>query len=151
MGRIQEHKLYSLITSELGIQMFSVVVLYMYFRKNWILHGITALILARIADIVTSWFLHVKGAQEIGQFRVWLVWWMRIGLNFAKDTAGGSTINVSLVAGNVHFMHMVGNKVMHHWLHGIVNKGRTSGLNRAKERVNQMTINHNNFVAKMSK
>merc|ERR1719313_521729 len=85
--RIQEHQLYSLITSELGMQMFSVVLLYTYFRKSWILHGITALILAQIADIASSWFLHVHGAQEIGQFRVWLVWWMRIGLNFAKDTA----------------------------------------------------------------
>lgn len=135
-----------LLASEFAYEIYSVLFLFLLIRRYWVLHGITLVILAHIADIVFSWFVHVKEAREIRLFKSWLVWWMRIGLDFATNTIEGDVIHRVLVANSLNFWNMMGKKYTFNWFNQIIDDGRAKILTRRKEQLEQLTKNHSNFV-----
>jgi hypothetical protein len=54
-----------------------------------------------------------------------------------------------LVANTVHFWNLIGKNFTINWFDKIASNGRTNVLNRAKEQLNELTMNHNNFVASL--
>jgi len=141
-----KNKRHPLFMSEFALEIYTVLVLYVFIRRYWILHGITLVILAHIGDILFSWFVHMKEAKEIRIFKSWLLWWIRIGLDFATNTVDGDVVHRVLVANTLHFWNLFGKDYTINWFGDIANKGRNNALNRAKEQLNQSTTNHINFV-----
>mmetsp|Transcript_366 Transcript_366/g.746 ORF Transcript_366/g.746 Transcript_366/m.746 type:complete len:231 (-) Transcript_366:586-1278(-) len=138
----QQQRQHSLLMSEFAYEIYAVLVVFVLVRRYWILHGITIVIVAHIGDILFSWFLHVKGAREIREFKSWLVWWIRIGLNFATSTVEGRVVHRVLVANTLHFWNLIGKNYTINWFDDIANKGRALHMNHAKDELNKSFENY---------
>lgn len=141
------HEPHPIFMSVFALEIYAIVLLSIWTQKYWVLHGVTLLILAHIADILVAWFLHVKGAKEIREFKTWLVWWTKIGLHFAIDTVEGSVVNRILVANTLHFWNKIGKSYTTHWFDDIAKKSRKNVLNRAKEQLEQATSTQKRFAS----
>jgi hypothetical protein len=115
-------------------------------QRYWILYGITFVFLFHIADILFLWFIHVKEAKEIRQFKGWLLWWIRIGLDFATRTVEGEVVHRVLTAYTLNFWNIIGKKYTISWFDDIAKKGRTNVLNQAKETLNQTKMTQKKFT-----
>lgn len=135
-----------LFMSELALEIYSVFLLFILTRKYWMLHGITLVIIAHIGDVLFAWYMHVKKAREILLFKSWLVWWIRIGLDFASTTMDMDVMHL-VVANTLTFWNWIGKKYAVNWFNDHYHKRRALVLNRAKEQVDQLTENHNHFGA----
>lgn len=144
--RHQRHPLYM---TEFALEIYTVLVVFLLTRRYWTLHGITLVILAHIADILYSWFIHMKEAREIRLFKSWLLWWIRIGLDFATSTVEGELVHRVLVANTLNFWNAIGKKYTISWFDDIASKGRTNFVNRAKEQLNQLKVNHSDFESSL--
>lgn len=145
--RTKKQKGHPILMSEFAMEIYVVLILFLLIRRYWVLHGITLIILAHIADILSSWFLHVKEAREIRQFKSWLLWWIRIGLDFATSTVEGEVVHRVLVANTLNFWNLIGKNYTINWFDDIGTKSRTNVLNQAKERLHQSTTHHKKFAA----
>jgi len=135
-----------ILLSTFAFGLYFVLILFFITRQIWVLHGITVLILLHIADILLSWFSHIKDAKEIRQFKSWLVWWVRIGLDFATRTVEGQFTHRVLTAGSLHFWDLIGKSYTINWFDDIAQKGRKNVLNQAKDGLNQSKINQQKFA-----
>ena len=136
-----------LLISEFALDIYAVLFLFMLIRRYWILYGITLVILGHIADVLFSWFVHVKEAREIQLFKSWLLWWIRVGLDFA--TSAPPVFHRVFVANVVNFWNLIGNNFTINLFDKIATEGRTNFLNRAKEQLHELTTNRNNFVTSL--
>lgn len=143
----QRNQLHALYMSGFAMEIYVVLVLAVLTRSFWVLHGITLVILSHIADILFAWFLHVKGAREIRLFKSWLIWWTRIGLDFATNTLEGDLVHGVLVAGTLNFWNVIGKRFTINWFDTIATKGRDKVLRQAKENLHQLTNSYTNFIA----
>ena len=143
----ENHQRHPLYMSEFALEIYAVLVLFILVRRFWILHGIALVILSHIADILISWFIHVKEAREIRLFKSWLLWWVRIGLNFATNTVEGDIVHRVLVASTLNFWNLIGKRYTINWFDNIATKGRANVMSRAKEHLHQLTTSQSNFVA----
>ena len=140
--RMQNER-YPLLLSELALEIYTILALFILTWNYWILHGITLVIVAHIADVLFSWFLHIKDAREIRLFKSWLLWWVRIGLDFASTTMEMDVMHLVL-ANTLTFWNWIGKQRIMNFLNNVDHNRR---LNRAKEQVDQLILNHNNFAA----
>jgi len=141
---MKEH--HPILMSTFASKIYTVIVLFLFIRRYWILHGITFLILIHFADILFLWFIHVKEAKEVRQFKSWLLWWIRIGLDFATRTVEGEMVHRILTAYTLNFWNLIGKSYTINWFDDIAKKGRTSVLNQAKERLKQSKMTHSKFA-----
>jgi len=139
-------KNHPILMSTFAFEIYVVLVLFLLIRRYWILHGISLLILFRIAEILFLWTIHVKEAKEVRQFKSWLLWWIRIGLDFATRTVEGEMAHRVLTAYTLNFWNIIGKSYTMNWFDDIAKKGRTNVLNQAKERVNQSKMNRKIFA-----
>eukprot|EP00536_Pseudo-nitzschia_multiseries_P010909 jgi/Psemu1/27360/gm1.27360_g len=135
----------SLYMSDFAIEIYFVLFLFLLIRRYWVLHGLQFLILFHIGDILFSWFLHVKDAREIRNFRSWLLWWARIGLDFATNTVEGAATHRMMVAYTLNFWNLIGKNYTINWFNDIADKGRTRTKNRVKERIEESQKNQQWF------
>jgi len=141
---MKEH--HPILISTFAFEIYVVLVLFLLFRRYWILHGITLLIIFHIAEILYLWIMHVTEAKEVRQFKSWLMWWIRIGLDFATRTVEGEIAHRVLTAYTLNFWNIIGKNYTINWFDDIAKKGRTNMLNQAKERLNQSKMNHKKFA-----
>ncbi|VEU33362.1 unnamed protein product [Pseudo-nitzschia multistriata] len=146
-AKIQKHNRALLLGSDLALGIYAVLALFLWIRELWVLNGVGVLLLAQAGDILLDWFWHMAGGHEIQQCKGWLVWWWKIGLDFATRTIEGHTLHRVLVANTLNFWNLVGKNYTLHWFGDIHKKGRASVLDRARERLEQSSENHRNFAA----
>jgi len=139
------HKRQTLFMSKFAMEIYTVLVLFILIRKSWILHGISVVLLAHIGDILFSWFLHVKEAREILQFKSWLLWWIRIGLDVATGTVEGHILHRLVLANTLNFWNWFGIRYTMNWFDDIANTGRAKFLNQAKEQLSQLSMNYDTW------
>jgi len=132
---------YPLLMSEFALEIYTVLGLFILIRRYWVLHGITLVILAHIADIFFAWFIHVKEAREVRLFKSWLLWWIRHGLDFAEKTIGGDFMHRLVFSNGISIWKGFGQDYTLNWIGDAAKKGRTNFLNRAREQLNQMPTN----------
>ena len=137
---------YPNLISQFAFEIYIVLILFLLIQRYWILYGITFVILFHIADILLLWFIHVKEAKEIRQFKSWLLWWIRIGLDFATRTIEGDVMHRVLTANTLNFWNIIGKKYTINWFDDIAKKGRTNVLNQAKETLNQTKMTQKIFA-----
>ncbi len=145
----EQYQVHPLYISEFAMEIYAVLILAVLIRRFWVLYGIALVILSHIADILLAWFRHVKGAREIRTFKSWLIWWTRIGLDFATNAVEGDFVHV-LVAGSLNFWNLIGKRLTTNWFDNIATKGRAKVLRQAKENLEQLTKSYNNFAGKES-
>ena len=141
----EQYQVHPLYMSEFAMEIYAVVILAILMRRFWVLYGIALVILSHIADILSAWFRHVKDAREIRIFKSWLIWWTRIGLDFATNAVEGDFVHV-LVAGSLNFWNVIGKRLTVNWFGNIATKGRAKVLRQAKENLEQLTMSYNNFT-----
>ena len=139
-------KKYPFLISRFAFEIYIVLALFLLVQRYWILYGITFVFLFHIADILFLWFIHVKEAKEIRQFKGWLLWWIRIGLDFATRTVEGEVVHRVLTAYTLNFWNIIGKKYTISWFDDIAKKGRTNVLNQAKETLNQTKMTQKKFT-----
>jgi len=130
------------LLSELAMEIYTILALYIFTWNYWILHGITLVIGAHIVDVLLSWFLHIKEAREIRLFKSWLFWWVRIGLNIASTTMEMDVMHL-VVAHTLTFWNWIAKQRIIKFFDNIDHDRR---LSRAKEQYDQLILNHNNFA-----
>uniref|UniRef100_A0A7S4A970 Uncharacterized protein n=1 Tax=Pseudo-nitzschia australis TaxID=44445 RepID=A0A7S4A970_9STRA len=143
----KKHQRHPVFESDYALRVYAIFFLFMLVRRYWILHGVILLTLAHIGEILFSWFLHVKDAREIKQFKSWLFWWTKIGLDFATSTVEGDLIHRVLVANTLNFWNAIGKNYTINWFDNIANKGRTEVLDRTKAQIEQSKMNKKRFAA----
>ena len=140
------HQRHPVFESDYALGIYTIFLLFLLVRRYWVLHGVILLTMAHIGEILFQWFLHVKEAREIKQFKSWLFWWTKIGLDFATSTVEGDLVHRVLVANTLHFWNAIGKNYTINWFDNIANKGRTEVLDRTKARIEQSKRNQKRFA-----
>ena len=150
MGNYSESRIqierHPLFMSELALEIYSILALFLLTRNYLILHGITLVIVAHIVDVLFSWFLHIREAREIRLFKSWLLWWVRIGLDFASTSMEMDVMHL-VVANTLTFWNWIGKRRTMNFLNNFDSNRRAKAYDRAKEQVEQLKLHHNNVTA----
>lgn len=123
--------------SQFAVRLYMVVAVALYFRKFWVLQGISILILLRILSLLVSWFFFVASAREIGQCKRLALWWMDFGLGIVTKTVEGSRFHQLLFSNTFNFWKNFGVEYGLDMFKDVNKENRQKILQQAKANLNR--------------
>jgi hypothetical protein len=125
-------------TCELAVKSYVVLFLFLLIRQYWVLQAISLLVVFQILRLLFSWFLFVKEAKEIREFKGLALWWIHFGLNLSTKTIEGATLHKLVTACTLNVWNIIGQDLTQYFVLNAAKDGKTKALAFAKERLSQL-------------